>query len=179
MPKDHPWGLGAAALSRRRSPPPGLTEEGAGGQAQPCSREFSPSGARGPPVMTECPGSPVPMAAACAHVWEGLCLGTPGALSVGPLGPLVCPCACLVRGRPCRHCSLPLPPLTVALVATGSPPVTHGSAVPAFGRRPTFSCCLLCSVAQSCLTLCDPTDCSTPGFPVLHHLLEFVEAHVH
>ena len=27
-----------------------------------------------------------------------------------------------------------------------------------------------CSVAQSCLTLGDPMDCSTPGFPVLHHL---------
>ena len=31
---------------------------------------------------------------------------------------------------------------------------------------------LCCSVAQSCLTLCDPMDCSTPGFPVLYHLLE-------
>ena len=29
------------------------------------------------------------------------------------------------------------------------------------------------SVAQSCLTLCDPMDCSMPGFPVLHYLLEF------
>ena len=26
------------------------------------------------------------------------------------------------------------------------------------------------SVAQSCLTLCDPMDCSTPGFPVHHQL---------
>ena len=32
-----------------------------------------------------------------------------------------------------------------------------------------------CSVAQSCLTLCKPIDCSTPGFPVLHHLPEFGE----
>ena len=31
-----------------------------------------------------------------------------------------------------------------------------------------FSGC--CSVAQSCLSLCDPMDCSTPGFPVLHFL---------
>ena len=29
-----------------------------------------------------------------------------------------------------------------------------------------------CSVAQSCPTLCDPLDCSMPGFPVLHHLAE-------
>ena len=39
-----------------------------------------------------------------------------------------------------------------------------------------FCCCL---VAQSCLTLCDPMDCSTPGFPVLHYLLEFAQIHVH
>ena len=38
-------------------------------------------------------------------------------------------------------------------------------------------CC--CSVTQSCLTLCDPMDCSTPCFPVLHYLLEFVQIHVH
>ena len=33
--------------------------------------------------------------------------------------------------------------------------------------------------AESCLILCDPMDCSTPGFPVLHHLAEFVQTHVH
>ena len=26
---------------------------------------------------------------------------------------------------------------------------------------------------------CDPMDCSTPGFPVLHYLLEFAQTHVH
>ena len=31
------------------------------------------------------------------------------------------------------------------------------------------------SVSQSCLTLCDPMNCSTPGFPVLHYLLELVK----
>ena len=36
-----------------------------------------------------------------------------------------------------------------------------------------------CSVAQWCLTLCDPMDCSTPGFLVLHYLPEFAQAHVH
>ena len=35
------------------------------------------------------------------------------------------------------------------------------------------------SVAQSCLTLCDRTDCSTPGLPVHHHLPEFTQTHVH
>ena len=32
-----------------------------------------------------------------------------------------------------------------------------------------------CSVIKSCLTLCDPVDCSTPGFPVLHQLLELLK----
>ena len=32
-----------------------------------------------------------------------------------------------------------------------------------------------CSIAESCLTLCDCVDCSTPGFPVLHYLLEFAQ----
>ena len=35
------------------------------------------------------------------------------------------------------------------------------------------------SVAQLCLTLCDPTDCSTPGFPVHDQLLELTHIHVH
>ena len=30
-----------------------------------------------------------------------------------------------------------------------------------------------------CLTLCDPMDCSAPGFPVLHYLLELAQTHVH
>ena len=35
------------------------------------------------------------------------------------------------------------------------------------------------SVAQLCLTLCSPMDCSTPGFPVHHQLLELAQTHVH
>ena len=37
----------------------------------------------------------------------------------------------------------------------------------------------LCSFFQSCLTLFDPMECSTPGFPVLHNLLEFAQTQVH
>ena len=36
-----------------------------------------------------------------------------------------------------------------------------------------------CSVTQSCLILCDPTDCSKLGFPFLHHLLELAQTHIH
>ena len=39
--------------------------------------------------------------------------------------------------------------------------------------------CYCCSVAQSCPTLCDPMDCSILGFPVLHHLPELAQTHVH
>ena len=35
------------------------------------------------------------------------------------------------------------------------------------------------SVAQSCLILCDPMDCSTPGFPVYHQLPELTQTLVH
>ena len=35
------------------------------------------------------------------------------------------------------------------------------------------------SVTQLCLTLCDPMDCSTPGFPIHHQLPELAQTHVH
>ena len=35
------------------------------------------------------------------------------------------------------------------------------------------------SVAQSCLTLCDPMDCSMPGIPVHHQFPELAQTHVH
>ena len=38
---------------------------------------------------------------------------------------------------------------------------------------------LCCSVAQSCPALCDPVDCSTTGWPVLHCLLQLAQTHVH
>ena len=37
----------------------------------------------------------------------------------------------------------------------------------------------MCSVSQSCPTLCDTMNCSTPDFPVLHYLPEFAQTHVH
>ena len=38
------------------------------------------------------------------------------------------------------------------------------------------SCCL---IAKSCTNLCNIMSCITPGFPVLHHLPEFAQTHVH
>ena len=45
-------------------------------------------------------------------------------------------------------------------------------------REPCVEGLVFCSLAKSCLTLCNPMDCCTPGFPVLHYLLEFGQTHV-
>ena len=41
-----------------------------------------------------------------------------------------------------------------------------------------FACCC-CSVSKLYLALCDLMDCSTPGYLVLHYLLELAQTHVH
>ena len=41
-----------------------------------------------------------------------------------------------------------------------------------FVHNSSIFVCYCCSVTQSCPTLCNPMDCSMPGFPVLHCLLE-------
>ena len=46
-------------------------------------------------------------------------------------------------------------------------------------RAPQFSSVQFSSVVRSCPTLCDPLDCSTPGFPVHHQVLELTQTHVH
>ena len=56
------------------------------------------------------------------------------------------------------------------------------SRIPVLYSRPLWViyfiyCC--CSVAQLCPILCDPMDCSRPGFPVLYHLSELAQTHVH
>ena len=56
----------------------------------------------------------------------------------------------------CVGHDVPFPPLQIALRA----PVQFSS------------------VTQSCLALCDPMDCSMPGFPVHHQLLELAQTHV-
>ena len=53
---------------------------------------------------------------------------------------------------------------------------TSSSLLPPQGVPWGPSCCCL-SATQSCLALCDPMDCSTPGFP--HHIPQFAEVHVH
>ena len=52
--------------------------------------------------------------------------------------------------------------------------ILGGSKISADGDSVPFS-----SVAQLCLTLCDPMNCSTPGLPVYHQLPKFTQTHVH
>ena len=42
-----------------------------------------------------------------------------------------------------------------------------------------WTCIHCCSVTNSCPILCNPMDCSMPGFSVLHYLPEFSQTHVH
>ena len=46
-------------------------------------------------------------------------------------------------------------------------------------RLSDFSSVKFSSVSQSCPTLCNPVNRSTPGLPVYHQLLEFTQTHVH
>ena len=41
-----------------------------------------------------------------------------------------------------------------------------------------ITCCCYFSVIKSCSTLCSPVNCSMPGFPALHYLLEFAQTHI-
>ena len=47
------------------------------------------------------------------------------------------------------------------------------------GRPRTILSVQFSSVTQLCLTVCDPMDCSMPGLPVHHQLLELTQIHVH
>ena len=46
-------------------------------------------------------------------------------------------------------------------------------------QESNFSSVQFSSVSQSCLTLCEPMNHSTPGLPVHHQLPEFTQTHVH
>ena len=68
--------------------------------------------------------------------------------------------------------------LTLWSSANCFPPYFHTLLRLFFRKSPIFSQCCF-SVAQSCLTLCNPRDYSTPHFPVHHYLLELAHPHVH
>ena len=49
----------------------------------------------------------------------------------------------------------------------------------ATGATEYLCVCCMCSVAKLCPALCNPMDCSMPGFPLLHYLPKFAQTHVH
>ena len=57
-------------------------------------------------------------------------------------------------------------------------PISAGELTPS-GDHPPLYWNTCCSVTKSYPTLCDPMDCSTPGFPVLRHMPELAQTHVH
>ena len=68
---------------------------------------------------------------------------------------------------------------TTSISAYPAPGLEWKSLHHGFFQGHTQKCCCCPSVAQSCQTLFDPMDCSTPGLPVLHHLPELAQTHVH
>ena len=71
--------------------------------------------------------------------------------------------------------------LTFCLPTTGlESAILWGSLLPFIGEwiRDQVLCARFSSVAQLCPTLCNPMECSSPGFPVHHQLLELAQTHV-
>ena len=99
-----------------------------------------------------------------------------------------------LRSQGLQHPRLPCPSLTPRADSNSCPssqwchPTISSSVIPfssclrsfpASGSFPMSSSHQFSSVAQSCLTLCDPMNHSTPGFPVHHQLSESTQTHVH
>ena len=51
--------------------------------------------------------------------------------------------------------------------------------VPSLWNRRRNKCAFVVVQSLSCVRLCDPMDCSTSGFPILHYLPQFPQTHVH
>ena len=76
--------------------------------------------------------------------------------------------------------ALPLRSLSLGVNTHTPHTYTHTASQPLWSICSWTRCvCYCCSVPKACLTLCDPMDCSTPAFPVLHCLLKLAQTHVH
>ena len=73
-----------------------------------------------------------------------------------------------------------LPDPGIETVSLASPALAAGFVITVPLGKPHLSHSVqFSSVTQSCLTLCDPMNRSTPGLPVHHQLPEFTETHIH
>ena len=84
-----------------------------------------------------------------------------------------------LQGRPFLKTPAPLPAMALLLPLTTVICLTCRRWPQTASGCWNHSSVQFSSVSQSCLTLCDPMDCSTPGPPVHHQLLEFTRTHVH
>ena len=73
----------------------------------------------------------------------------------------------------------PRSPALRADALTSEPPSVDYLAIDVANISWVIICIHFSSVAQSCPTLCDLMDCSTPGLPIHHQLLELAQSYVH
>ena len=110
---------------------------------------------------------------ACGEVMGGgfVCLKTAGGgLAGGGQGHAVV-------GRRWPLCTLGAGPQLYPEICTSAKSLTTACSHNGTMIMQVHCCCG--SVVKTCPTLCNPMDCSTPGFPVHHQLTEFVQTHVH
>ena len=94
--------------------------------------------------------------------------------------PVVCYCLWLAEGVGLADSRLTSPRDPSALLREVPLPFSFCGAPPRFFHLGSFSVFnQFSSVAKSCPSLCNPMDCSTPGFPVLYQLPELAHTHVH
>ena len=115
---------------------------------------------------TRCGGGWARCTSPCPHLRWLLALGCgpdlslTSVLSLGPQG-----------------LGLPVTPTVTAVIVTVCPPSPRGP--PPTTPKGALGTVQFSSVTQSCPTLCDPMNRSTPGLPVHHQLPEFIQTHVH
>ena len=116
------------------------------------------------------------------HLWMGWwrLIGAGHLFKVIPIWGFKCTLHC-GQSEPCIYSSLmdhfPYMASLASRKGCSGSPFLSPSEQPPHAFTFLSTCC--CSVPQSCPTLCNPTDCSTPGFLVLHHLPELAQNHVH
>ena len=134
---------------------------------------------------------PQPRAGAHLEPWAPFWLRCPAAASVsllleccpgrGPRYPLSCPgstlCPSSVEAASYLGCVWKLPASIWTRPSSALASVRH--AHPEFRGLSIVCSAFVVVQSLSCVRLCDPMDYSMSGFPVLHHLPEFTQTHVH
>ena len=173
------WLLGVACPAPRVGGVQSVLPAGAQREERPGTPSL-PAGGSCPSSEVTAPGGSSSLQSRF-HPWFAVTSPFPWHLSQGP-GACPRPHPGVLHALGCPHprlCGLSRTQLLCAVSCS-----LHCSTDPlpqtwSFSGTPVqFSSVQFSSVTQSCPTLCDPIDCSTPGFPVLHQLLELAQTHV-